>query len=383
MSQGNLFTMPFVTLIGRDSLLNLGNKISKISGKKALIVTDKFMIKAGFTEKIQKILGEYSIKSTIFDGVIPNPNVSTIKNAVKCFINNECDTLISLGGGSAHDTAKGVKLVLLNNDELCEDKNIKLVCVNTTAGTGSEVTRFCVITDELEHRKITIVDEKVIPDIAVDDPLLMIGLPPKLTAETGMDALTHAIEAYTSVDHYVLSDISALKAISLIFDNLYECYSNGKNIDAREQMVYAEYLAGVAFSNVGVGLVHAMSHQLSGLYNLPHGLCNAVLLPYVMEYNLDVNCKRYADIERNIKKNICNIAADETAAGNLICDIMELNRKLGIPSNIKNLNVSESDFELLSDMALIDNTLKTNAKKPSKKDIIEVYRKAYYGIHKY
>lgn len=382
MSQGNLFTMPFVTLIGRDSLLNLGNKISKISGKKALIVTDKFMIKAGFTEKIQKILGEYSIKSTIFDGVIPNPNVSAIKYAVKCFINNECDTLVSLGGGSAHDTAKGVKLVLLNNDELCEDKNIKLVCVNTTAGTGSEVTRFCVITDELEHRKITIVDEKVIPDIAVDDPLLMIGLPPKLTAETGMDALTHAIEAYTSVDHYVLSDISALKAISLVFDNLYECYSNGKNIDAREQMVYAEYLAGVAFSNVGVGLVHAMSHQLSGLYNLPHGLCNAVLLPFVMEYNLDVNCRRYADIMRSLKKNIYDIS-DSTAADNLICDVIELNRKLEIPSNIKDLKVNESDFELLSDMALIDNTLKTNAKKPNKKDIIEIYRKAYYGIHKY
>ncbi|SNX54729.1 iron-containing alcohol dehydrogenase [Thermoanaerobacterium sp. RBIITD] len=382
MSQGNLFTMPFITLIGKDCLLNLGNKISKISGKKALIVTDKFMIKAGFTEKIQKILGEYSIKSTIFDGVIPNPNVSAIKNAVKCFINNECDTLISLGGGSAHDTAKGVKLVLLKNNELCEDKNIKLVCVNTTAGTGSEVTRFCVITDELEHRKITIVDEKVIPDIAVDDPLLMIGLPPKLTAETGMDALTHAIEAYTSVDHYVLSDISALKAISLVFDNLYECYSNGKNIDAREQMVYAEYLAGVAFSNVGVGLVHAMSHQLSGLYNLPHGLCNAVLLPFVMEYNLDVNCRRYADIMRSLKKNIYDIS-DSTAADNLICDVIELNRKLEIPSNIKDLKVNESDFELLSDMALIDNTLKTNAKKPSKKDIIEIYRKAYYGIHKY
>lgn len=382
MSQGNLFTMPFITLIGKDCLLNLGNKISKISGKKALIVTDKFMIKAGFTEKIQKILGEYSIKSTIFDGVIPNPNVSAIKNTVKCFINNECDTLISLGGGSAHDTAKGVKLVLLKNNELCEDKNIKLVCVNTTAGTGSEVTRFCVITDELEHRKITIVDEKVIPDIAVDDPLLMIGLPPKLTAETGMDALTHAIEAYTSVDHYVLSDISALKAISLVFDNLYECYSNGKNIDAREQMVYAEYLAGVAFSNVGVGLVHAMSHQLSGLYNLPHGLCNAVLLPFVMEYNLDVNCRRYADIMRSLKKNIYDIS-DSTAADNLICDVIELNRKLEIPSNIKDLKVNESDFELLSDMALIDNTLKTNAKKPSKKDIIEIYRKAYYGIHKY
>ncbi|MFU0781878.1 MAG: iron-containing alcohol dehydrogenase [Thermoanaerobacterium thermosaccharolyticum] len=192
MPKGKLFTMPFVTLIGKDSLLDLGNKLSKISGKKALIVTDKFMIQAGFAEKVQKILDEYSIKSTIFDGAIPNPNVSVIKNAVKCFIDNECDTLISLGGGSAHDIAKGVKLVLLSNDELCEDKNIKLVCVNTTAGTGSEVTRFCVITDELEHRKITIVNEKVIPDIAVDDPLLMVGLPPKLTAETGMDALTKA-----------------------------------------------------------------------------------------------------------------------------------------------------------------------------------------------
>lgn len=375
------YVMPLKTLIGRESLGELGQEIAKSGLKNAMIVTDKFMIKSGFAEKVKNNIGKHDVKCIFFDGVVPNPNIATIKNAVKCFLDNSCDALVSLGGGSAHDTAKGVKLIL-SNSEISKRKDIFLVCINTTAGTGSEVTKFCVVTDEDEHHKMTIINDKIVPDIAVDDPLLMLDLPPRLTAETGMDALTHAIEAYTSSEHYILSDISAIKAISLAFDNLYECYINGSNIDARENMVYAEYLAGVAFSNVGVGLVHAMSHQLSGLYNLPHGLSNAVLLPYVMEFNLDVNYIRYAEIKRNLEKNNVGIS-DLVIAKNLINDIIELNKKLNIPRNIKDINVKESDFGTLADMALVDNTIKTNAKAPKKEEIIEVYKKAFYGIHEY
>jgi len=203
-------------------------------------------------------------------------------------------------------------------------------------------------------------------------------MPPSLTAATGMDALTHAIEAYTAIGHNELTDCTAIKAIELIFKSLYKSYNNGSDIQFRSDMVFAQYMAGMAFSNAGLGLVHAMSHQLSGLYNLPHGICNAVLLPYVMEYNLDVNYIRYANIAK--KTGIVTQGLpDMLSAKNLIKEIKNLNTRLGIPKSIKALNVKEEDFSLLSDMAMQDSCYKSNTKTSKKDDLNAIYKDSYNG----
>lgn len=374
-NNGYKYVMPLVTLIGRGSLSGLGNELSKKNAGKALIVTDKFMESSGKADNLGEGLKKYNIDYAIFNGVKPNPTLSITKDSVNKFLSEKCNCIISLGGGSAHDTAKAIKIVLQKNGV----KDIVLAAVNTTAGTGSEITKFCVLTDEVEHHKIAIVQDDLVPDIAVDDPELMLELPKSLTSTTGMDALTHAIEAYTSVNCNTLTDCTAINAVELIFKSLNECYNNGKNIEAREDMVYAQYMAAMSFSNAGLGLVHAMSHQLSGLYNLAHGLCNAVLLPYIMEFNIDVNCKKYSEIAKKIGL-VAKGMPDSVAAKRLILEVRKLNSKLDIPSTIKELKVKQEDFEKLANMAKADSSYPCNSKKASIQDIIDVYKKAYDGI---
>ncbi|EBC1676150.1 iron-containing alcohol dehydrogenase, partial [Salmonella enterica subsp. enterica] len=236
---------------------------------------------------------------------------------------------------------------------------LPLIAINTTAGTASEMTRFCVITDETRHIKMTIVDKHVTPVISVNDPLLMVGMPKTLTAATGMDALTHAIEAYVSTAATPVTDTCALKAIAMITKNLPTATNDGTNIQAREAMAYAQFMAGMAFNNASLGYVHAMAHQLGGTYNLPHGICNAVLLPYVQRFNSKAAAERLRDCASAMGVNTENMTVDEGAQA-CVTAIQELTEKTGIISGLKALGVREEDIPRLASSALKDACSLTN-----------------------
>ena len=370
-----VYIMPILTLIGKGCLNDLGSNLKNYGVKKALIVTDTFMCKSGVSSKISEILKAQGIESAVYDGVKANPTIRVVNEGINSFLENECDSLISLGGGSAHDSAKAVRISLMQGG-LSKLSRIVLAAVNTTAGTASEMTKYCIITDEEQHRKLAIVNVSAVPDIAVDDPELMVGMPQSLTAATGMDALTHAVEAFTAKGNNELTDCTALRAIELIFENLAVCCSDGNNMESREKMAYAQFMAGMAFSNAGLGLVHAMAHQLGGVYNLPHGVCNAVLLPHVMEYNMDVNYNRYSIIAKKSGVSVQGMP-DKISARRLIQEIRSLSTKIGIPANLKLLNVNPDDFDKLSEMAMQDATYQANAKIAPKEDLMRIFKNAY------
>lgn len=374
----NYYYMPRTTLIGAGSIKNIGAELVKRHIKRCLVVTDSFMAESPVMKQIGEILSSAGITLSIYSKVKPNPTLSQVSEGVREFLTGDCDGIISLGGGSPHDCAKAVKLSLLKS-QLTDLKTIPLIAINTTAGTASEITRFAIITDEQEHYKLSIIDEDAIPDVAVDDPMLMLGMPGGLTAATGMDALTHALEAYVSKGRNPITDCTSLKAIELVNKYLLRAYKNGGDLEAREGMVYAQYLAGMAFSNSGLGLVHAMAHQLGGMYNLPHGLCNAVLLPYVVNFNLKGRYICYGFIARSI--DICSDSMpDKTAAKALVRHILKLNRELNIPKSTKELKVLYEDSSKLAKMAMKDPSLQMNPVEITEEEIKILYESAYKGV---
>ena len=255
---------------------------------------------------------------------------------------------------------------------------VPLLAINTTAGTASEITRFCIITDTARKVKMCIVDWRVTPQIAINDPELMRGMPASLTAATGMDALTHAVEAYVSTNANPLTDAAALMAIKMISQYLPKAVANGVYMKARDKMAYAQYLAGIAFNNASLGYVHAMAHQLGGFYNLPHGVCNAILLPYVEEFNLIGNLNRFRDMAEAMGENITGLSTND-AALKCIAFIRNLAKQVGIPANLKVLGVKPEDFEIMAEHAMQDACMATNPRIATKEQIIELYRRAYEG----
>ncbi|WP_052447421.1 iron-containing alcohol dehydrogenase [Clostridium polynesiense] len=264
--------------------------------------------------------------------------------------------------------------------EKCTLDSVPLIAVNTTAGTASEISRACLIIDTKENRKIAIKDKHAIPLLAVNDSMLMLKLPAKLTAATGMDALTHAIESYTSQNAYAVSKCSALEAVGLIFKYLDKACEEPQNIEFRDNMIYAEFLAGISFCNSGLGLVHAMSHQLSSTYGLPHGLSNAVLLPYVMEFNAENIPELYDELylRYHWEEDTKSMKPGE-ATELLIQEVRRLSEKIGTNVSLEKLNVKKEDFEIMAEKALIDGCYGHTPVKASKPSIIEIYNKAYLG----
>ena len=349
-----------------------------------MIVTDAFLAQSSMAEDLRKILTSAEVESVIFGGAEPNPKDTNVDDGLKVFKENNCDSIISLGGGSSHDCAKAIALVASNGGNIRDyegvDKSTHSLCpmiaINTTAGTASEITRFCIITDTSRHVKMAIVDWRVTPQIAINDPKLMVGMPPSLTAATGMDALTHAIEAYVSTDANPLTDAAALMAITMIAQYLPKAVANGVYMKARDKMAYGQYLAGIAFNNASLGYVHAMAHQLGGFYNLPHGVCNAILLPHVEEFNLIGNANRFRDIAKAMGENIDGLSTME-AANKAIAAIRQLSRQVGIPENLRGLGVKEEDFEIMAENAMKDVCQLTNPRKATKEQIIGIFKAAY------
>ena len=377
------FFMPAISLMGADCLKDAGDQVGELGFKKALIVTDKVLGQIGIVKKVTDVLDNKNIEYAIYDETKPNPTVKNVNDGLALLKEKECDFVISLGGGSAHDCAKGIALLATNGGEIKDyegvDKSKKpqlpMVGINTTAGTGSEMTLFAIITDEERHIKMALVDKHLTPIIAVNDPMLMLAMPKSLTAATGMDALTHAIEAYVSTSATPITDACAEKAIELISNYLMNAVENGQDVEARDMMAYAEYLAGMAFNNASLGYVHAMAHQLGGFYNLPHGVCNAILLPHVQEYNKATSASRLAKIAKIMGGNIEGLT-DEQGADLCIDMIKSLSQTVGIPEGLGVLGVKESDFETLATNALNDACSLTNPRKGNLEEVIAIFKKA-------
>ncbi|QBF26644.1 L-threonine dehydrogenase [Pseudomonas tructae] len=378
------FFIPAVNIMGIDCLEEAMAAIAGYGLRKALIVTDAGLAKAGIAERIAEMLAMRDIDSAIFDGAKPNPSIANVEQGLALLQRERCDCVISLGGGSPHDCAKGIALCATNGGHIRDyegvDRSAKpqlpLIAINTTAGTASEMTRFCIITDEARHVKMAIVDRNVTPLLSVNDPALMVGMPKGLTAATGMDALTHAIEAYVSTAATPITDACAIKAIELISANLRQAVADGSDLKARENMAYAQFLAGMAFNNASLGYVHAMAHQLGGFYDLPHGVCNAVLLPHVQRFNASVSAARLRDVAKALGVDVGGMSAEQGSDAALAA-IEQLSQAIDIPPGLAVLGAKEVDIPTLASNALKDACGLTNPRVASQGEIEAIFKAAF------
>ncbi|CAI2512401.1 Alcohol dehydrogenase 2 [Serratia liquefaciens] len=377
------FFIPSVNMIGSGCLDEAAKTMKQQGLRRALIVTDKVLNNIGVVAQVQQLLTAQQIESCVYDGTHPNPTTSNVKQGLALLQEHQCDCVISLGGGSPHDCAKGIALLVTNGGDIKDyegvDRSAKpqlpMIAINTTAGTASEMTRFCIITDEARHIKMAIVDKHVTPILSVNDPHLMAGMPKGLTAATGMDALTHAIEAYVSSAANPITDACALKAVTMIAESLRDAVADGSNMQARENMAYAQFLAGMAFNNASLGYVHAMAHQLGGFYDLPHGVCNAVLLPHVQEFNASVCASRLKDIAAAMGLDVSYLN-DQQGAAACIAAIRLLAQDVGIPAGLRDLQVKEQDLDTLATNALKDACGFTNPIQATHAQIVAIFRAA-------
>jgi alcohol dehydrogenase len=375
---------PPVAIMGYKCLEDIAEYVKPMGFKKALIVSDKVLVQIGLTKKLTDLLDRMGVGYAIFDGAQPNPTVGNVNDGLKILKDNKCDFVISFGGGSPHDCAKGIALVAANGGKIEDYEGVNksakpqmpLIAVNTTSGTASQMTRFCIITDESRHVKMAIVDWHTTAIIAVDDAELMVAMPPSLTAATGMDALTHAVEAYVSIIATPVTDCAAIKAIELISSYLRKAVANGNDIEAREMMTYAEYLAGIAFNNASLGYVHAMAHQLGGFYDLPHGVCNAILLPAVQDYNAKVVPEKFVAIAKAMGSDVTGLAPAKAAEAALAA-IRKLSADIGIPAGLKDLQGFDAkDIPILATNALKDACGFTNPKQATQTEIEGIFKAA-------
>lgn len=377
------FFTPPVALMGLGAVDQVGEEVKKLGAKKALLVTDKGLSKAGVAAQVIKLVEAAGVQVVLFDGAEPNPTDNNVADGLKVYQSNNCDSLISLGGGSSHDTTKGIGIVATSGGNIRDYAGVDTlkanlppyVAINTTAGTGSEMTRFAVITNTDIKVKMVFADARVMPAVAINDPLMHAGMPAGLTAATGMDALTHAVEAYVAALATPITDACAIQAIKLVAKWLRKAVANGQDIAARDAMAYAEYLAGMAFNSAGLGIVHSMAHQPGSVLNLPHGVCNAIALPVVCEFNLIANLEKYAEVAVAMGEDITGLSLKE-AAVKAVDAIKTLSADVGIPSGFAALGMKESDIPLLAENAMKDICTLFNPRNVKLDDIIALYKKA-------
>lgn len=370
---------------GYGSRSVLKDEIKKRGYKKALIVTQENILK-NVTDKVLEVLDGFDYE--LFMEIKPNPTIKNVKDGVSRCKEINADYIIAIGGGSVIDTAKAIGIIITNPefsnvvslDGTAETKNksLPIIAIPTTAGTAAEVTINYVITDEERVKKMVCVDPHDIPVLSIIDQELMMEMPKIVAASTGMDALTHAIEGFTTKAAWEMTDMFHLEAIKLIFNSI-EKAVNEKDKKAIENVGLGQYIAGMGFSNVGLGLVHAMAHPLGALYDTPHGIANAVILPYVIEYNSNVCYDKLKEIAKAMNLEVDNLSNEEVASS-IVKSIKEMNKKLGIPSNLKELNASLKDIDWLANAAYNDICLGGNPKEASVEDIKKIYERIYEGI---
>lgn len=370
---------------GGGAIKEIVTEVKSRNFKKALIVTDADLVKFKVVDKVTSLLNENNLKYDIFDKVKANPSVNIVKQGVEAFKQANADYMIAIGGGSPQDTAKAIGIII-NNPEFddvlslegvapTKHKSVPVIAVATTAGTAAETTINYVITDEEKRRKFVCVDPHDIPVVAVVDPDMMSSMPKSLTAATGMDALTHAIEGYITLGAWELADTLNLKAIELISRSLRKAVEN--DAKGREDMALGQYVTGMAFSNVGLGVVHGMAHPLSAFYDTPHGIANAVLLPYVMEFNAEYTGDKYKYIATAMGvENTENMSQAEYRKA-AIDAVKKLSSDVGIPLTLREIGVKQEDLDALADAAMADVCTGGNPRPCTKELVLEVYRTAF------
>ncbi len=379
------FILNETSYFGRGSRTELANEIKTRGFKKVLVVTDNSLINCGVAKKVTDVMDNANISYEIFSEVKPNPTIKNVLDGVDACKKCNADVIVAIGGGSAMDTAKGVSIVITNPDRAdivslnglsnTKNKGLPVIALPTTHGTAAEVTINYVITDEARQIKMVCVDPNDIPVLAIVDSELMETLPASTAAATGLDALTHAVEGYITKAHNTMSDMFHLKSIQLIFENL-EKAVNQKDQKAIENMALAQYMAGMGFSNVGLGIVHSMAHQLGAVYDTPHGVANAILLPTVMKFNGAVCADRFKEILEGIGVKNASQLTDNQAVEQFVNKIKELSASVGVTQTVKDTGCKPEDIEMLAKKAMEDPCKPGNPREVSLQDFIDLYNEA-------
>lgn len=379
----NRFILNEVSYFGPGARKELAGEVKRLGYKKALVVTDKGLMKFGVAQKVIDVLDANNIPYAIFDDVKPNPTVTNVKNGIEACKNAGADFIVAIGGGSAMDTAKGIGIVC-NNPEFSDivslegvadtkKKSLPIIALPTTAGTAAETTINYVIIDEVNQKKMVCVDPNDIPAVAIVDAELMYSLPKSLTAATGMDAMTHAIEGYITKAAWEMSDMFEIKAIEMIYKYLPIAVSEPENPVGRNGMAVAQYIAGMAFSNVGLGVDHGMAHPLSALHDVPHGVACAMLLPVVMRFNAPAAKEKYAEIAKACGVYEDGMTTDEAVEA--ACKAIEdLSKLVGIPQHLTDLGINEDNIPALAEQAINDVCTPGNPRDVTIGDIYALYR---------
>ena len=377
----NRFILNETSYHGKGAIANVVTEAKARGFKKAFVCSDPDLIRFGVTAKVTSLLDEASFPYEIYFEIKPNPTIQNVLDGVEAFKKSGADSIIAIGGGSSMDTAKAIGIIIAN-PEFADVRSLEgvaptkhpcvpTIAIPTTAGTAAEVTINYVITDVEKNRKFVCVDPHDIPVVAIIDPDMMSSMPKGLTAATGMDALTHAIEGYITKGAWALSDMFHLEAIRLISKSLRGAVNNTP--EGREGMALGQYVAGMGFSNVGLGLVHSMAHPLGAVYDTPHGVANAILLPTVMAYNAEATGEKYREIARAMGVEGVDAMTQEEYRKAAIDAVRALSIDVGIPTSLKEI-VKEEDLSFLADSAMADACRPGNPKEPTKEDIIALYR---------
>lgn len=380
----NRFILNEVSYFGPGARKELPGVVQRLGFKKALVVTDKGLMKFGVAKMVLDVLDEAAIPYAIYDDVKPNPTVTNVKNGVEACKQAGADFIVAIGGGSSMDTAKGIGIVC-NNPEFADvvslegvadtkKKTVPIIALPTTAGTAAETTINYVIIDETKQKKMVCVDPNDIPCVAIIDAELMYSLPKSLTAATGMDAMTHAIEGLITKGAWELSDMFEIKAIEMIHRFLPLAVNEPTNPVGRDGMAVAQYVAGMAFSNVGLGVDHGMAHPLSALHDVPHGVACAMLLPTVMRFNAPAALPKYVDIAKAVGVYKEGMTQEE-AADAACTEIENLSKLVGIPAHLSELGITEKDIDALADQAIEDVCTPGNPRPVTREDIVALYKK--------
>ena len=365
----------------------IGEEAKRRGFKKAFVVTDKDLVKFNMVDMVLKVLEAAQVPYEVYDNVKANPTISNVQKGVEAFKASGADFIVAIGGGSPIDTAKGIGIIVKNPEFAdvrslegvapTKNKSVPIIALPTTAGTAAEVTINYVITDEENVKKMVCVDVNDIPVLSVVDAELMATMPKGLTAATGMDALTHAIEGFITKGAWVMSDMFELKAIELIAKHLEKAVNEPDNMEARDGMAVAQYIAGMGFSNVGLGIVHSMAHPLGAFYDTPHGVANALLLPYIMEFNAPAAGEKYREIAKAMGVKDVDSMSLEQAMNEAVEVVKQLSLAIGIPQKLCEIGVKEEDLEKLAFSAFNDVCTPGNPRDVSQEEILALYKKAY------